>query len=880
MAKRTTRSTRAAVLSHAQEEDVKPGVQELSARNFQPFSRTHRAELNELVGLTSLKPSVSFCSNWAMAHSVDPALVDDWAQRRTGGGKKESGAGGKGRATARAAVKTSGARRESAIDDIRVKRERAASPALGSPPKKRAKTARGTASTAAGMSSTAAHSSRAAASATAKSSTVIATHQPVRHTRAHDAHPHPGCAECAQQTSASSAVTTPAPGRSTIFARDALPGCLPPLKSALRDSALTAPVARRPRQVRFSNDLSDGFDGAYTHPQALTQPQDGAYTQSTRPSGAPHASPAIPPRFKRKLMMSGYTVVDALPALGDVASQAATLPTDPDSWPTILTSDIRSGASDDTRGQDASDHRTSMGPMLPPKRRRVSHPQLASPTLPLPLVPAPMSPPPRTPSPQVQVKIEGSFFSPSFFSSPTRSSSPPPHSDDERVLPSSSPPTSPFPVSSPKKVAPVPLRPLASRLSFSMQYLPAGYTPTQPPRKLVRPSRTHPCPDGPGLGPSSLEPRHLSADKSAVQDTNEFPPPADIPPRARTPPCPDGPRSGSRQGTPQPRPVRPDHGIGQVDEATSATEPGAQNCVEIKREQIALATAQLAGSTFVLNDEEDDEPLMIVVARRRKAQAEDATAQAEKPKTRAKRGAKAKDAKQAAAVTVKTESDEVTGQSVPPRQPKKRRCKKSTAKASAAAVKVEPAPEAVVAAAASAKENTSPGKAKKPQGRKAAAEDPTADDVLVPIIAWGAADPEVLDTPQQAQSTSKKTKKTSKKKTKENRQTAAPTRSESQDTKTWRPPHTLAHSMAHLELIGGAGGEGVKWDEKGFGCMELSALPWIAGVGYRAVEVRFGERDVLFEPAVPRVVEEREKDELSALLVPEVIGAADDTDEA
>ncbi|RDX42397.1 hypothetical protein OH76DRAFT_1411165 [Lentinus brumalis] len=103
--------------------------------------------------------------------------------------------------------------------------------------------------------------------------------------------------------------------------------------------------------------------------------------------------------------------------------------------------------------------------------------------------------------------------------------------------------------------------------------------------------------------------------------------------------------------------------------------------------------------------------------------------------------------------------------------------------------------------------------------------------------------------------------------------------------------------MAHLELIGGAGGEGVKWDEKGFGCMELSALPWIAGVGYRAVEVRFGERDVLFgespldlsghvaeieraEPAVPRVVQEREKDELPALLVPEVVGAVDERDES
>ncbi|KAI0694087.1 hypothetical protein C8T65DRAFT_730192 [Cerioporus squamosus] len=261
----------------------------------------------------------------------------------------------------------------------------------------------------------------------------------------------------------------------------------------------------------------------------------------------------------------------------------------------------------------------------------------------------------------------------------------------------------------------------------------------------------------------------------------------------------------------------------------------------------------MAGTTFVLGDDEDDEPLMVVVARKRKAQAEEAAvqkAQVEKPKTRTKRGAKAKDAQQARVSAVKTECVEVSVQSVPPREPKKRGGKtgKTAAKAIAEAVKVEPAPD--VAVAAVAKENTATsGKTKRSPRKKAATEAPA--DVLVPVISWGVPDSELVDTTT-VQSTRKRQDKAAPKKTaakkktkKENKQTAPPTRSESQDTKTWRPPHTLAPPAAHLEL-GAEGDVGVKWDEKGFGCMELSALPWIAGVGYRAVEVRFEERDVLF----------------------------------
>ena len=98
--------------------------------------------------------------------------------------------------------------------------------------------------------------------------------------------------------------------------------------------------------------------------------------------------------------------------------------------------------------------------------------------------------------------------------------------------------------------------------------------------------------------------------------------------------------------------------------------------MEVKREQIEQAIGRLAGTTFVLDDDEDDrewpslsglvpfahadmhqcpaEPLMIVLARRRKALAEDAkAAKMQKQKPRAKRVAKTKEKEKA--VKVKTE---------------------------------------------------------------------------------------------------------------------------------------------------------------------------------------------------------------------------------
>lgn len=70
---------------------------------------------------------------------------------------------------------------------------------------------------------------------------------------------------------------------------------------------------------------------------------------------------------------------------------------------------------------------------------------------------------------------------------------------------------------------------------------------------------------------------------------------------------------------------------------------------------------------------------------------------------------------------------------------------------------------------------------------------------------------------------------------------AIPPRSEESFKGRKHPPRTYLYPSTHLTAL-----EGVKWDDAGFECMELSALPWIAGAGYAALEVRFGKRDVLF----------------------------------
>ena len=566
MSKRSTRSTRAVSTVNAEHEDVKPDIQQLSTLTFQPFSRTHRAQLHDLVGQTALKPTVSFCSSWATSHNVDPAAVGDWVQRRSGGSRKENIAGRRTKVAPRATGKVSGAIRESTID-VRIKRERAESPVLPPPPTKKIKTRR--------------DPPTAASELFTKSSTATGTRPPTRHTRAHDLDPHPACSTCAQKISA--------PAASAV--RDSPAPHTWALKSALRHPAS---VPRRPRQVRFSDGLPGVDDRAYIQPELTKTLENSAYTQSKPSVCTPDSSPVLPPRFKRKMMLSGNALVDALPTRAAANTRVASLevsPTDPHSSSAIPTSGLRSGAHGDVPEQDGQDLDIST---TSPKRRKLTH---ALSALPSPSNPGPVALAlPRTPSPQVQVKVESSFFSPTFFSDSSRTSSPLRHSDDELVLPTSSPPTSPPPPSSPKVVSPRPSRPVAS-LPFAMQYVPPADARTPaplstalasspspvtcpatlilsprpgslnlpPPQDIPHPSRTPPCPDGPGSRPTTPQPRPsrpiepVHCAKNTIPDPGFLPPPADIPPRGRTPPCPDGPGSGSRPGTPQPRPVRPVH---------------------------------------------------------------------------------------------------------------------------------------------------------------------------------------------------------------------------------------------------------------------------------------------------------------------------------
>ena len=156
--------------------------------------------------------------------------------------------------------------------------------------------------------------------------------------------------------------------------------------------------------------------------------------------------------------------------LGNNIAGVSLEPVTSEAWPEIPTSSIRTDVDGSTVGlcgPPLSSSSSSTSPLsnptaarlgdhstpdvlLSPKRRKLHQspsPAVASSlsaSFPLVSAQASNSSPPRTPSPQI--KIESSFFSPTFFSPSSGSSSPTPH---DRLLPSSSPPTSPLPCSSP-----------------------------------------------------------------------------------------------------------------------------------------------------------------------------------------------------------------------------------------------------------------------------------------------------------------------------------------------------------------------------------------------------------------------------------------------
>ncbi|KAI0737163.1 hypothetical protein C8Q80DRAFT_1214568 [Daedaleopsis nitida] len=627
--KRTTRSAALARGHDDDSEDVKSDVHRLSTKPLESLSRTHRAELNGVLGQSSLRPTTSFCTNWASTRNVDPALVDDWLQRRTGGRRKKGDAR-RGTTSRNDACSDAGPPRESPIVDIHVKRERAESPSLAPPRRKKAKT-RGTTQ---GQNTNAKDISQQSAAR-------------VRHTRAHDTDPHPACSTCAARVSDApstlvqgSDVLWPAVSVGSTNAYEICSGhqersgyaVSHALKSALRLSSQRRPVPRRPRQVHFSEEISEHYYAAYTYSDSQDDVGSDAYTRSGLSVPEEDPAPSLPPRLKRKRFV--YYDATAVTGAPSRVSGPANNVARSDPWPEIPTSAIRSNArSDDPENpadahvfsrstpadelavvdpfralgrvalQDETDLAAAESSTQSQPKRLKTHRHL-EPALqlsrPLMLMPTPqiIPNPPRMPSPQV--KVEDSFFSPSFFASPLsspRSLSPfSLHlSDDDRRHPSSSPPTSPFVCSSPALVSSVPKqfpahsRVLALRDSSSVEQQPEAATTAtdlQPslhlvprPGSLPPPEDISPRPrtsDGPspssGSRPGTPEPSRLGSSTSDAgpatcvsqhpslsfpPSPSHFPPPEDVPPRPRTPNGPS-PSSGSRPGTPQPhRPGRP-----------------------------------------------------------------------------------------------------------------------------------------------------------------------------------------------------------------------------------------------------------------------------------------------------------------------------------
>ncbi|KAI0668037.1 hypothetical protein C8Q78DRAFT_268289 [Trametes maxima] len=551
---------------------------------FRPFTRDHRAELGHSLGDQSTELSLSSCLAWAHARNLDPAAITDWFLRRTGGECRREHAVAPTHTISGNEENVPISAPQDSHDGIRVKRERAASPILFEPPRKKPRVRQGRQTVAL---------KRNTSHPEANPPAVIL--KPVRHTRAHDGNLHPACPTCNPSTWLS------APGNCSPLrtAFDRVPTVdvsLPSsserpspfrlvrrsgFKSALRSSSPRVPAIGSSRRVRFSQELHDEALIAYTQQKTSSQRKNIAYIDTNQ------GGTTLPPRQKRKYALlsqaenstlvpaetpvledsavlslsSGRSALcdsslDVLPSLGasctfgnsTSCSEAAPLGSADTAWrrsavlsstkATVTTTHENRKYSDDT-GQDT-----------PSKKSKLSSTSSQGPDVtPVPPVFIPLAhhpardsfPPPRTPSPRAgTTPHSGSFFSPSFFSPCPSSLS----GEEVEALLVSSPPTSPSVIprsSSPHEImCPSPKHPLiSSMISYPHPKTPGG--------------------DAHVVGaiassPSSHSPPRIS--------TSPFPllvisPPADIPPRTRTPPD-SGPEPGSKPCTPRPsKPSRP-----------------------------------------------------------------------------------------------------------------------------------------------------------------------------------------------------------------------------------------------------------------------------------------------------------------------------------
>ncbi|KAI0628335.1 hypothetical protein C8Q77DRAFT_1213354 [Trametes polyzona] len=565
------------VMVHPSADETKPDVRQLgtSFAGFQPFSRIHRAKLHDLFANKPGGFTVAFCHIWASEHDVDPASVLDWVERRSMGESRRVSS----------MLKTHDPDSvqspnvfPSSASEIRVKRERAASPVLSEsePAKKKAKGR---------------HSGPETASATNTFGTIV------RHTRAHNQHPHPACPTCTLSTDVArtpvaavgptmmgTASDTWLPPTATTIPSSTIPlAPRPAIKSALRVST-PGSTARVPRRVRFSRELYNEALIAYSRLRPVSPQKRGRLSPGNKSDDI-------------------YVAVSmATVDVSAVATQSATLESrgtsglDFQHSPQLLDADVRSGSSAtakqpsiDTQSAGLSATGTGAGPVSPaavtPSRRGV-HPVFAASlekrmlnAAPLAFTglspraarlatsrPAPEAGPvtgstlgylgvsqhfssgvyvPRTPTPSRSTGPDSrSFFSPSFFSSDGFSSG----EEEVEALLTSSPPTSPLHIphsSLPCNiVSPSPKRVSRVSVAARLECISTNTPGSVPPPATIYPSIASPLPP--------------NAEMSVVSPSrNEVLLPADIPPRTRTPPN-SGPIPGSKPNTPQPaRPPRP-----------------------------------------------------------------------------------------------------------------------------------------------------------------------------------------------------------------------------------------------------------------------------------------------------------------------------------
>ncbi|KAH9846314.1 hypothetical protein C2E23DRAFT_853412 [Lenzites betulinus] len=274
--------------------------------------------------------------------------------------------------------------------------------------------------------------------------------------------------------------------------------------------------------------------------------------------------------------------------------------------------------------------------------------------------------------------------------------------------------------------------------------------------------------------------------------------------------------------------------------------PDAHFVVKVEDGDFECPATGRVGEVLVLDDDEEDEPLAIVVARRKavcvvKSEPVEAKLQSSKPATkRATQSSAVKTKRRVASTTVKTEECGTSTTSGPVAAPPKK--KRPTRAKGAKKTKVEPVEEGTINLARMST-TTAPSATLKP--KKATKRAAPADKDAPALSELARKRPRKSKVPTKSQPgptrqtapvSNDGASAVSQPETAESSFTAIqmrislrrtpspPTRRESYKGNK-HPPRTVAYVQEHLQALGT-----VHWDVAGFECMELSALPWLAGI--------------------------------------------------